>query len=81
MMAVLLPTLRHFRVVNVVALIGTTYTTWFIVVTAAKHGMTPGAASRYTAVTVNHSFEELQRLKMQNLCSLEVPHSVTTLSL
>ncbi len=27
MVAVLLPTLRHFRVVNIVALIGTTYTT------------------------------------------------------
>lgn len=46
MVAVLLPTLRHFRVVNIVALIGTTYTTWFIVAAAAKHGMTPGAASR-----------------------------------
>ena len=46
MLAVVLPTLRHFRVVNLVALVGTTYTTWFIVATAARHGMTPGAASR-----------------------------------
>lgn len=46
MVAVLLPTLRHFRIVNVIALIGTSYTTWFIVAAAAEHGMTPGAASR-----------------------------------
>ena len=48
MVAVLLPTLRHFRVVNIVALVGTTYTTWFVVAAAAKHGITPGAASRGT---------------------------------
>ena len=46
MVAVLLPTLRHFRVVNIVALVGTTYTTWFVVTEAAKHGITPGAATR-----------------------------------
>ena len=73
MVAVLLPTLRHFRLVNIVALMGTTYTTCFIVAlmgttyttcfivalmgttyttcfivpAAAKHGITPAAASSW----------------------------------
>lgn len=46
MLSVLLPTLRHFRIINIIALIGTTYTAWYIVATAASHGVAPGAASR-----------------------------------
>jgi hypothetical protein len=45
-LSVLLPTLRHFRVINVLGLVGTTYTAWFIVVSAVLHGPTAGAAAR-----------------------------------
>ncbi len=70
MVAVLLPTLRHFRVVNIVALIGTTYTTWFIVAAAAKHGMTPGAASRWAAYpapsTMHNACQPIQQQSVIN---------------
>ncbi|GBF87481.1 hypothetical protein Rsub_00192 [Raphidocelis subcapitata] len=35
--SVFLPTLRHFRIINIVGIIGTTYTTWYIVGQAAIH--------------------------------------------
>ncbi len=70
MVAVLLPTLRHFRVVNIVALIGTTYTTWFIVAAAAKHGITPGAASRWATYpapsTMHNACQPMQQQSMIN---------------
>ena len=69
MVAVLLPTLRHFRVVNIVALIGTTYTTWFIVAAAAKHGITPGAASRSVTFPPPST--------MHNACQPVQPQNVT----
>ena len=36
------------RVINVVAIAATTYTAWYIVISAAQHGVTPGAALRWT---------------------------------
>eukprot|EP00775_Hariotina_reticulata_P014806 gene14806-14984_t len=42
-LSVLLPTLRHFRVINIIGILGTTYTTWYIVATAAMHGPSPDA--------------------------------------
>eukprot|EP00891_Asterochloris_glomerata_P008628 jgi/Astpho2/8628/Aster-05103 len=53
MLAVFLPTLRHFRVINVVAIAATTYTAWYIVISAAQHGVTPGAALRGPLKTEN----------------------------
>lgn len=42
-LSVLLPTLRHFRVINILGLIGTTYTAWYIVSAAVIHGPSPQA--------------------------------------
>uniref|UniRef100_A0A383V9J1 Amino acid transporter transmembrane domain-containing protein n=1 Tax=Tetradesmus obliquus TaxID=3088 RepID=A0A383V9J1_TETOB len=45
-LSVLLPTLRHFRFINILGLVGTTYTAWYIVASAAMHGMAPNAGQR-----------------------------------
>lgn len=50
-LSVLLPTLRHFRVINMLGLLGTTYTAWFIVASAAQHGVSSAALGRGPAST------------------------------
>ena len=36
--SVLVPTLRHTRIINIIGLVGTTYTVWWIVIAAASSG-------------------------------------------
>ncbi|BDA43337.1 Auxin transporter-like protein 1 [Coccomyxa sp. Obi] len=40
------PTFRHFRIINIIALVGTAYTEWFLVAVSAQKGITPGAINR-----------------------------------
>ncbi|EIE25080.1 hypothetical protein COCSUDRAFT_65085 [Coccomyxa subellipsoidea C-169] len=44
MLFAFVPTFRHFRVLNVIALFGTSFTALFILVEAGKKGIQPGAA-------------------------------------
>ncbi|KAK9909836.1 hypothetical protein WJX75_008176 [Coccomyxa subellipsoidea] len=46
MLFTFVPTFRHFRVINIVALVGTAYTAWYIVTEAGIKGITPGAITR-----------------------------------
>ena len=36
--SIFVPTLRHTRVINILGLVGTTYTVWYIVITAGRSG-------------------------------------------
>eukprot|EP00882_Tetradesmus_deserticola_P028341 GHRQ01031570.1.p1 GENE.GHRQ01031570.1~~GHRQ01031570.1.p1 ORF type:complete len:343 (+),score=116.09 GHRQ01031570.1:318-1346(+) len=54
-LSVLLPTLRHFRFINIFGLVGTTYTAWYIVVAAAMHGIAPNAGQR-TATSMRNFY-------------------------
>jgi hypothetical protein len=48
---VLVPSFRNMRMFALLALLGTTYTSWYMMITSWSHGLQPGAASKPPGTT------------------------------